>query len=218
MQRDLSPGPGQAVYTPLTLAVYDTLVLGLSCRFLWRCPAKELEALYARNVSARHIDVGVGTGYFLDKATWPVADPDILLVDLNPHSLNAAATRIGRFAPHTLTANILEPLPASGKFNSAGLCFLLHCLPGRMTDKAVLFDRLLPVLSPGAKVFGATILQGDAPRSRAAQVAMNLYNSQGIFSNAEDTFQDLEGELHKRFPTVRMTRRGAVAIFEAETA
>jgi hypothetical protein len=215
---DLHPDPGQAVYTPLTLAFYDAFVLGFSNRFLWRCPAKDLEALYARNVSARHIDVGVGTGYFLDKAPWPVANPEILLVDLNPHSLNAAATRIRRYAPHTLTANILEPLPVAEKFSSAGLCFLLHCLPGRMSGKAVLFDHLLPVLSPGAKVFGATILQGDAPRSRAAQAAMNLYNSKGIFSNAEDTFQDLEAELRKRFPKVQLQRLGAVAIFETETA
>ena len=90
---------GQAAYTPLTLRIYDWFVLGFSNRFLWRCPTSELEALYDRNVSARHLDIGVGTGYFLDKAAWPVADPEITLVDLNPHSLDAAARRIARFSP-----------------------------------------------------------------------------------------------------------------------
>ena len=50
---------GQAAYTPLTLKVYDWFVLGFSNRYLWRCPTSELEALYDRNVSAHHLDIGV---------------------------------------------------------------------------------------------------------------------------------------------------------------
>ena len=205
---------GQAVYTPLTLRAYDGFVLGFSNRFLWRCPTPVLEGMYARNVSGRHIDVGVGTGYFLDRVTWPVARPDVLLVDLNPHSLAAAAQRIRRLSPRTKAANILEPLDVKGSFDSAGLCYLLHCLPGQMSEKAVVFDRLRPILTGGARVFGATIVQGDAPRSRAAQALMNFYNAKGIFSNAEDTLENLEAELKARFASVRVERHGAVAVFE----
>lgn len=175
-----------------------------------------LEALYARNVSTRHMDVGVGTGYFLDEVRWPVARPHILLVDLNPHSLAAASRRIGRYAPRTLTANILAPLPIEETFDSAGLCYLLHCLPGRMAEKAAVFDHLMPVLSETATVFGATILQGDAPRSRASQMLMDTYNRKGIFSNTHDTFDELESELRKRFDRVRLERHGAVGTFEAK--
>ena len=95
---------GQAVYTPRTLAAYDAFVLGFSNRVLWRCPTARLEALYARNVSARHIDIGVGTGYFLDKAAWPVPRPQITLVDLNRHSLEVAGQRIRRYAPRSIVA------------------------------------------------------------------------------------------------------------------
>ena len=206
---------GQAVYTPMTLRTYDAFVHGFSNALLWRCPARELEALYARNVSSRHIDIGVGTGYFLDKAAWPTAHPEILLVDLNPHSLAAAAHRIRRFNPKTMTANVLEPLSIEAKFASAGLCYLLHCLPGTIPQKAVVFDHLRPALSPGAKVFGATTVQGDAPRSRPAQALMDHYNRKGIFSNAQDTREDLEAELKKRFEKVRVELRGCVALFEA---
>ena len=177
-----------------------------------------LEDLYARNVSDKHVDVGVGTGYFLDKVRWPGAQPTILLVDLNRHSLEAAATRIGRYSPRTKVANVLEPLSIDERFDSAGLSYLLHCLPGSIEDKAVVFDNVKAILSPGATVFGATILQGDAPRSRAAQALMNFYNRKGIFSNAEDTAEALQSELEKRFSKVRIERRGAVAIFEAKTA
>ena len=93
---------GQAVYSPFVLHVYDWVVLGLSNSLLWRCPTTVLRALYDRNITARHLDVGVGTGYFLDKAKWPVANPAITLLDLNPNPLRAAAKRIARFSPETI--------------------------------------------------------------------------------------------------------------------
>ena len=206
---------GQAVYSPLTLAAYDWFVLGFSNRVLWRCPTSALRALYDRNVSARHADIGVGTGYFLDQARWPAAKPDITLVDLNADSLAAAARRIARFAPRTVRANALAPLPAMGPFESAGLCYLLHCLPGAIAEKAVVFDHLRPTLATGARVFGATILQGDVPRRWAAQKLMNLYNRKGIFSNAGDTRQTLQAALAARFHDVKIEIKGAVALFEA---
>jgi ubiquinone/menaquinone biosynthesis C-methylase UbiE len=206
---------GQAVYSPMVLRTYDWVVLGLSNHLLWRCSTAELRRLYDRNVSARHLDIGVGTGYFLDKATWPVADPDITLLDLNPNCLVVAAKRIRRYAPKAVLANILEPLPPHEAFKSASLCYLLHCVPGTIREKAVAFDHLRPLLAPGARVFGATILQGRVPRSRPAQALMNLYNRKGIFSNAADTLEDLETALNQRFSSVKLEMKGVVALFEA---
>jgi len=206
---------GQAAYSPTVLRLYDWLVHGLSNPLLWRCPTGELRRLYDRNVSARHLDIGVGTGYFLDKATWPVPHPAITLVDLNPNSLAAASGRIRRYAPRAVRANILEPLPTTEPFTSAGLCYLLHCIPGTIPQKAVAFDHLRPLLAPGARVFGATILQGRARRSRPAQAVMNFYNRKGIFSNAGDTLEDLDTALRARFSGVKVELRGVVALFEA---
>jgi|EndMetStandDraft_5_1072996.scaffolds.fasta_scaffold47193_3 SAM-dependent methyltransferase len=211
---------GQAVYSPFVLRMYDWFVLGFSSRFVWRCPSSEMLRLYDRNVSSRHLDIGVGTGYFLDKAAWPVAKPAITLVDLNENSLAFAADRIKRFAPRTVQANALAPLPrtaigSNGGYDSCGLCFLLHCLPGAIPEKAVVFDRIRPLLAPDARVFGATILQGNAPRSPAAQTLMNAYNKKGIFSNAADTLEDLQAALASRFARVNVTMKGAVALFEA---
>lgn len=209
---------GQAVYSPMVLRTYDWIVLGISNRFLWRCPTAELRRLYDRNVCGRHLDVGVGTGYFLDKAKWPVAKPAITLLDLNPNCLAAASRRIRRFSPQSVRANALAPLPSLGPFQSAGLCYLLHCLPGAITEKGVVFDNLAPVLERGARVFGATIMQGNAPRSMPAQALMNLYNSKGIFSNAGDTVEDLHAALCRRFRDVEVNLRGTVALFEARAA
>jgi SAM-dependent methyltransferase len=219
ISRHLSPGEaidaGQAVYSPLVLRIYDWVVLGFSNRFLWRCPTAELRRLYDRNVADRHLDVGVGTGYFLDRATWPVADPSITLLDLNPNSLRAASERIKRYAPQTVVANVLDVLPALEPFSSVGLCYLLHCLPGPIAEKAIVFDHLRPYLLPGARVFGATIVQGDVPRIGPAQAVMDFYNRKGIFSNRDDTVGDLEAALKQRFSRVQIQMEGTVALFEA---
>ncbi len=208
-------GQGQAVYTPLVLKSYDLWVLGLCNHLLWRCPTVKLRALYNRNVTSNHLDVGVGTGYFLKHARWPNLEPSITLLDLNPNSLHAAARRIADLSPKTVQADVLQPLPALGPFQSVGMCYLLHCLPGTMAQKAVLFDHLSDVMVAGGVIFGATILQGDAPRSRSAQKLMDIYNQRGIFSNTHDDVEALQRALDSRFGGVKIETSGCVALFEA---
>jgi len=89
---------GQAVYTRRNLALYDVVVLGLSNRLIWRCPTSRLLAHYNQHVSANHLDVGVGTGYFLDHCHFPAPDPPITLMDLNADALAYTAQRIARHA------------------------------------------------------------------------------------------------------------------------
>src|SRR3546814_20156821 len=50
--------PGQAVYTPATLRIYDAMVLGFSNRFLCRWPPAELAGLLHDNVSPKHLHAG----------------------------------------------------------------------------------------------------------------------------------------------------------------
>ncbi len=211
----LSTRQGQAIYSPLVLKTYDLWVLGVSNHLLWRCPTAKLRALYNRNISANHLDIGVGTGYFLKHANWPDSEPNITLFDLNANSLQAAAQRIARLNPTTVQGDVLQPLPEIGPFQSVGICYLLHCLPGTMAQKTQLFDHISEVMAPGARIFGATILQGDAPRNWPAQKLMDLYNRRGIFSNTHDDQTALEAALHSRFVSVRIETSGCVALFEA---
>jgi SAM-dependent methyltransferase len=209
---------GQAIYSPMVLNLYDWFVLGLSNHFLWRCPTARILALFERNLSANHLDIGVGTGYYLDRAHWPAPKPHITLLDLNPNSLAAAARRIARFEPRPVLANCLEPFPLSGRFDSASLCYLFHCLPGSIPKKAVVFDHLRPHLAPGARIFGATIVKGNFKPSKPAEALMTFYNRKGVFSNAKDTAQDLDAALRQRFCDVRLEINGTVALFEARSS
>jgi len=208
--------PGYAVYSRKSLAIYDALVLGLSNSLIWRCPSRYLVDLYTKHLTADHLDIGVGTGYFLEKAVFPSAQPIITLLDPNKECLDAAAARISRYRPRTVKADALVSWPETlGSFQSIGLNYVFHCLPGTMTQKSVLFDHLKPHLAPGGTVFGSTILQGNAPRSWAARKLMAIYNAKGVFSNENDTRETLEMALTARFKDVQIEVIGCVALFSA---
>lgn len=53
---------GQAVYTPRLLSICDILVLGISNRFIWKCPSPGIERHYNTNVSANHLWMGSRCG------------------------------------------------------------------------------------------------------------------------------------------------------------
>jgi ubiquinone/menaquinone biosynthesis C-methylase UbiE len=144
---------GQAIYNRVTLAGYDIGVLGLSCQRLWRCPNAEMLARYDRNVGNRHLELGAGTAYFLARCRFPDPRPQVTLVDLNPTVLKVAARRISRYRPAAIRANVLELLPVpGGSYDSVGVNFLLHCLPGEWRDKGEVFAHAAAALRPGGRV------------------------------------------------------------------
>jgi hypothetical protein len=77
---------GEQVYTPFVLRAYDLFVLGFSNRFAWRCASSMMLQRYNRYVGRRHLDIGVGTGWYLHRSSWPVEQPEITLLDLNENS------------------------------------------------------------------------------------------------------------------------------------
>lgn len=206
---------GQRVYTPLMLRVYDVFVLGFSNRFVWRCPSSELLERYESHVGARHLDVGVGTGWFLDHCSWPVERPQITLLDLNENSLSAASDRLRRYAPSTVQANALDPVDlGDARFDSIGANFLFHCLPGALEWKAAtVASNLRPYLASGGVLFGSTILGRGVAHNPLARRLMRLYNRKRIFSNVEDDERGLEQGLASALTDVEIEVIGGVALF-----
>ncbi|WP_235826329.1 class I SAM-dependent methyltransferase [Candidatus Frankia alpina] len=209
---------GQAAYNRWVLAAYDIGVLGISNRFVWRCPTARLRQLYSDHLSARHLDVGVGTGYFLDKAQWPTPNPAVTLVDLNQSALHAASTRISRFAPRTAVRNALEPvgkLPGA-PFDSVSVNYLLHCLPGDLETKTgQLLASIRPTMAPHAVLFGSTILADAATLSKPARTLLNFYNRKGVFHNINDHVEALDQTLGAAFANHQVELIGGVATFVA---
>ncbi|MEX2293519.1 MAG: class I SAM-dependent methyltransferase [Acidimicrobiales bacterium] len=207
---------GHAFYSRRSLRAYDALILGWFSRTAWRCPSGRHVQLHDRHVSNNHLDIGVGTGYFLDRCRFPTQDPRIVLMDPNTACLEAASVRLSRYRPERVEASAFEPFPASvGGVDSVSLTYLLHCLPGTMASKSVVFDHVASVLNSGGVVFGATLLQGGVRRNWYARSVMAFNNRRGIFCNAEDSLGSLAEALEARFDDVQIEVIGCVAAFAA---
>jgi SAM-dependent methyltransferase len=205
---------GQAVYTAGTLRGYDTVVVRLSNSFVWRCPAARIRAHYDRHLTTAHLDVGPGTGFYLDRCRFPGPAPRLTLLDANPDVLRFAAARLRRYQPALHAADALKPIDLPpAEFRSVGLGHLLHCLPGDIAAKAVVFDNLIPLVEPGGVIFGSTILHHGVQHTRLGRVLLRAYNRKGIFTNLDDDLDGLERALAHRFDRFHLEIVGAVALF-----
>jgi methyltransferase family protein len=204
-----------AIYTPFMLSFYDRLVHGLSNCFAWRCPTERIIGLYCDNLSSRHLEAGVGTGFFIDRAN-PVGFQELTLVDINRHCLARSAQRLVRYQPLLCETNLLAPIASDLEpADSIGLTYVLHCLPGRMAEKLKAIDHLRPVMNKGTVLFGATILGRGIEPNAAARSLIRLYNAKGVFNNLDDDLAGLGDGLKVRFGQVEIETIGCVALFRA---
>lgn len=205
---------GQRVYTKVTLSLYDFVALFLSSKFVWQCPSQRIKDHYNKHITDNHLDVGVGTGYFLDHCRFPSQTPRIALLDLNQYSLEYSSRRIARYKPEVYCRNILEPISANARgFDSVGINAVLHCIPGSMESKAIVLDHVKTLMNSSAVLFGSTLLHGGVPRSWVAKGLMGVYNKKGIFSNRQDDLDGLNRALRQRFKQVTIQVVGCAAVF-----
>lgn len=206
------------VYSQITLLTYNLLVLRGTVPLFWRCPVRAIRELYDDSVGAKHLEIGAGSGYFPARARYPVARPEITLVDRNTGPLDYAGRRLARWRPTRVRADVLKPLPlAEGNFDSVALSLVLHCLPGDIRTKGEVLGRAAEVVRPGGVVFGSTILTSGVPMSRPARLLNRALNARGVFHNERDDLDDLREQLDRRFAEHTLTVHGCVALYRART-
>lgn len=205
---------GQAVYTRRTLPAYDVFVLGFMNHVVWRCPTSALTRHYEQHLGAEHVEVGVGTGYFLDRAASQLLR--LTLVDLNQDALAHAGRRLARFQPRAITANALDPWPLPrASADSVGLGYLLHCLPGDFAVGGKAIAHAARVVRDDGCVFGATILSSGVRHTWLSRSQLRLLNARGVFHNRHDDLAGLRAALGSEFHKYEISVRGAVALFVA---
>ncbi|WP_405358756.1 class I SAM-dependent methyltransferase [Kitasatospora sp. NBC_00085] len=205
----------QEVYTKGKLAIYDKWVLGLFCSAVWRCPAHVMRRLYDTEAGRRHLDIGPGTGYFVDRCEFPVPDPEITLLDLSEECLTMSAQRLARYRPRTCQANLMNRLPLpKGHFDSAAMNLVFHTIPGGWDAKGVILGHVAETLRPGGVLFGTTVLAEGVPMNRFTHKLLLEQHRRGNFQNQGDDPQGLERQLAKYFPDYTVRIRGAVAVFK----
>lgn len=208
---------GARIYTPLILKAYDFWVLGISNSYAWCCSTADiLLNHFHQNMAAKHLDIGVGTGYYIANIRGGVNN--ITLMDLNLNCLAAATKRIGSHRiHHVLQHDILTPLPESekGQYDSVSMYYLLHCLHGGMNEKAQAIENASLALTHNGTLHGATILGKGVGHNRLGRYLMKVYNKKGIFSNLADSYEDLKSVLESYFDKVTIQQHGVVAVFTA---
>ncbi|KAA2247285.1 class I SAM-dependent methyltransferase [Solihabitans fulvus] len=209
---------GQAFYSRMTLPWYDLIIYRIIFPLFWRCSLRTVQRWYDSRVGARHLEIGVGTGYLPLHSRFPVPDPAITLLDLSPHSLAFTARRLARFRPERIQANVLEPLPvADAAFDSVCMNLLLHCVPGSLRVKGIALAHAAKAVRPGGVVFGSTVLRQGVPVTPQARWLLRTVNRKGIFHNDEDSLDDLRQQLDLHFASSRLVVVGCVAFFEGRT-
>jgi SAM-dependent methyltransferase len=214
MDRDDPAYRGQSDYSELLLRLYDPLVLGPIVRYVWRCPNEELVRPYREHIRPNHLDVGPGTGYFLEHAGLP-AGSRVTILDPNPNVLRHVTRRLRDLDVTAVEADVLKPLPVAGPFDSAALAAVLHCLPGPLERKAVAVANIARVLAPDATLFGGTVLGRSARHTRLGRACLTAFNWRGAFDNLDDTEEGIAEILRRSFRQVTIETVGGLAIFAA---
>jgi SAM-dependent methyltransferase len=201
------------IFTRRFLAAYDAVILGFYLRWVWRCPRSVLTDQYRAHTGRRHLDVGPGTGYFLDVADLST-ETAITLLDPNPEVLDHAARRLTGRSPTTVRADACQPLPITGSFDSAALNLVLHCIAGA-DRKAAAIRNVAATLDEDGVLFGASVLGAPDVHRRLGLVTLTALNRRGSFANLDDTEAVLSDLLHATFGHVALAKVGAVAVFTA---
>jgi hypothetical protein len=209
-------------YTRLGLHVYDPLIVNLVAPRVWDCSPDALVEHYRAHVTSNHADIGVGTGFFLDRCGFDSPSPDsppprIALIDLQANCLAHAARRLARYRPQTYVRDALRPIEGipGGPFDSIALGGILHCLAGDLRDKCRVLDSIAPLARAGTKLFGYTLVSDEVPRSARRRVVHRVLNQLRVVDNANDRLADLHTELRARFSDCRVEAVGCMALFSA---
>lgn len=205
---------GQADYTPFLLAIYDKFVVGFVAPVVWKTKVAPFVDAYRRHMGERHLDVGPGTGYFIEEAD-PPATTEITLLDPNLNVLDHASRRLAGKNVTTVEADVLKPLPVSGPFDSAALNMVLHCLPGPQPDKVRAIQNVAAVLTPEGVLFGGTVLGKSGDHTAPARAFLWAFNKHGGFDNLDDSVDGLRQILEDSFEQVEIDVIGSSATFVA---
>ncbi len=208
----------QAYFNPLLLYFYDWVVFSFVAKYIWGVPVKLLLARYKLLVRKSHLEVGVGTGYLLDKLN-PV-DINIDLMDLSEDCLKKTRRRLTRYNPSTYVHNILEPYTSSksnleNKYQSLSLNFVMHCVPGDFKEKSLAFGHLKKLLTNDGVLFGVSVVAKGNKANWCAKPTMRLLNAIGLFNNGNDHPADLLLGLEAHFRYVSVQVVVATAFFVA---
>jgi len=204
----------QRYFNKLSLAIYDLVLYGFISKYAWGASIQRLDAHYRKYVTSNHLEVGVGTGYLLNRIEFPKPMPRLALMDLSVACLKKTKSTVSRYVPEIYVQNLLEPMRHNIRpFESIGINYVLHCVPGDIHHKCQGLLQLKTLLKPDGILFGTTVLSKGVSKNILARPAMWLFNMLGVFNNRQDSATDLEKFLRTHFQILEFELIGVTAFF-----
>ena len=196
------------------IQIYDKLVNEINCEKVWGCSKKYIINNYNKNIDINHLEIGPGTGYFLKKQNLDVDLNKLTLVDINSKILNYSKNNLQLDYSNidVLSHNLFScKIPSNVTFNSVGINYVLHCVPGNLQTK---LDKLICNLGNNKyNLFGASVICDPININLIAEYELEFLNMFGIFNNNYDTYEELNEYLINRKLNFSLKREGYVAIF-----
>lgn len=201
---------GQKIYTRITLRLYNFVVLFFNNTFVWKCKTTELLKLYSDNVSLNHLDIGVGSGYYLNKLHSKIKK--VILMDLNLDCLRYVKNLLKNKDVSIYQVDILENIEEKffSKFDSISCNYLIHCLPDN-GSKEIVFKNIAKILKSDGVAFGSAII--NKYDSKLAIKIANKFNSKGIFDNENDSYESIEKYISNNFQKYSIKKIGSVCVY-----
>jgi len=211
---------GQWFFSVMSHRLYEIGLYRFVTTWLWECPTALLLDNYRENTSQNHLEVGVGSGFFLRQTLKPAGDRGslqrLVLVDLNARCLAKSAERLRDQAPEVQRQDLREPMVLrGGAVRSVGINYVLHCIKGSFKENRRVFAHLAAVLEEGGVLFGATLVARPLREGRVAWLLMKTLNLVGIFNNDDHRVDELKHALDASFAKVELTRAGNAVVFRA---
>jgi hypothetical protein len=204
----------QQFFNKGSLFFYDFLLYGVISKYAWGSSIQRLDTHYKKYVRHNHLEVGVGTCFLLNRVVLDSAHPRLALMDLSRECLEKTKRKVARYAPETYIQNLLEPMHHKiDQFDSIGINYVMHCVPGNFKEKGVAFTHLRPLLSENGVLFGTTVLSDNIHKNTLAKPFMWLMNSLGVFNNRGDNARDLKECLERHFQLIEFEVVGVTAFF-----
>ena len=196
---------------------YDRFVNQINCEKVWKCSQKHIIDNYRANIDCNHLEIGPGTGYFLKKQNLNIDFNNLTLVDVNSKILHYSKNNLQsecsniEILSHDLFAS---QIPREVEFNSVGINYVLHCVPGNLQTK---LDKLISNLGDNKyNLFGASVICDPLHMNVIAEYELMFLNAFGIFNNNNDTYQELNEYLNNTNLNFSLKKQGYVAIFNIQ--
>lgn len=210
---------GAACYESWIMYIYDFFVLGFVNRFAWRCPTdKHLLPLFKNNIRTTHLDIGVGTGYYL-KNCKIASSVKLTLSDLSPNAIRVAKLRSGRPDAGEMLWDVTQPFPVPegkyDKFDSVSMFYVLHCVPGPVKNKTVVFENIKNCMTADGVLTGATVLGKGIQDNFIGKRVRAHCVADGVFGNVDDDAETFINALRDNFNHVEVEVIGVSLVFKA---